>query len=646
MTTEEPPSTSSSSGPVTRNPNAANRKPLVKPDHTILKPPIQTTITGLKQAIHALENSTPEIRDYMIHECNLIYECKACLNMFRSLANFIAHKRTFCRTKHRFLRHLPRGEGDVSPDLPSSISTVIVQAEEPIDTIVPTTDFDLMDYYPSLELMKDLGIIKEIESKPLSSSILSGAPSKKSLEKIVHDLKSKVDDSFDADYYRSKQVHLESMRYSSQGVFQTQTMGDKYLDLERARMERTAMVDPFNSVMEPGMPSRNFTQKMEEISPNPKRGFVYPCPVCSKSFSRVPTCLRHLIRAHKYSEQKANKMRPIIHKSKIFKQYSPAKKLTAEMCKDINTRTWYVPLERLTEDEIDRWTNGKSGNPLKVARDVKVSCVKLSDDAIRQTIDGIKDRIPCKPSIVGSKNQSVISSCQSSTEKPTSSGDVVIRNLSSDEDSLQSDEVSDKDVAVVPDENVVLNNNADNDEEVDVKEGISLLNESMSIVCDEEVTLNLPRNGESSNGNPTSPSSLSEKSSSLNVSPESAPLKIRNRKQASTNVAKIVAVTQKVNGDVRGEKRSAESDENSLDSVKNEESPLPPPQQLSVGGNSRTGATKRRRLNSATSTTSTRSTSSRDPSPRRKESTPGPNENGIREKSGRQEARRNSQKAA
>ena len=57
---------SSAPGPVTRNgPTAplpaAARPKAVKPDHTILKPPITTSVTGMKQAIFALENSTPEV---------------------------------------------------------------------------------------------------------------------------------------------------------------------------------------------------------------------------------------------------------------------------------------------------------------------------------------------------------------------------------------------------------------------------------------------------------------------------------------------------------------------------------------------------------------------------------------------------------
>ncbi len=92
---------------------------------------------------------------------------------------------------------------------------MIVTTEEPVDTIV-NEDFDLMDYCPSLELMKDLGIVQEIEKRPLASTLKP----KKSLDKIVQNLKAKVDSSFDAEYYKAKEIRLESMRYTSRGVFQ------------------------------------------------------------------------------------------------------------------------------------------------------------------------------------------------------------------------------------------------------------------------------------------------------------------------------------------------------------------------------------------------------------------------------------------
>lgn len=61
------------------------------------------------------------------NECDIVYECKVCRNLFRSLANFISHKRVYCKAtyysslQYDFYNH---GKG-----FSQDIST-IVQAEE------------------------------------------------------------------------------------------------------------------------------------------------------------------------------------------------------------------------------------------------------------------------------------------------------------------------------------------------------------------------------------------------------------------------------------------------------------------------------------------------------------------------------------
>ena len=45
----------------------------------------------------------------------MILECRVCLNMFRSLANFVAHKRNFCTNKLKSVKHVYRRDpGEVS----------------------------------------------------------------------------------------------------------------------------------------------------------------------------------------------------------------------------------------------------------------------------------------------------------------------------------------------------------------------------------------------------------------------------------------------------------------------------------------------------------------------------------------------------
>lgn len=81
--------------PLGPNTNIVNRGP----DSALLRPSIKTSVTGeqtqkfenfsklfkfqgVRQIIKALESSQ-EIRDYLLNEVNVVYECKVCMNMFR-----------------------------------------------------------------------------------------------------------------------------------------------------------------------------------------------------------------------------------------------------------------------------------------------------------------------------------------------------------------------------------------------------------------------------------------------------------------------------------------------------------------------------------------------------------------------------------
>ncbi|GFU41053.1 zinc finger protein [Nephila pilipes] len=68
-------------------------------DHSILQHPFNLGVTNVKQILKCMQNGSKEIKDIILNECNIIYECKICANLFRSLANFLYHKRCYCK-KH------------------------------------------------------------------------------------------------------------------------------------------------------------------------------------------------------------------------------------------------------------------------------------------------------------------------------------------------------------------------------------------------------------------------------------------------------------------------------------------------------------------------------------------------------------------
>ncbi|OTF72319.1 zinc finger domain-containing protein, partial [Euroglyphus maynei] len=92
------PSSSSSSTP---NIKPEDRKTLEDDlnllDHSIIREPINVGIKNVHQIITCISDGTKEIKDLILNECNIIYECRVCRNLFRSLANFLAHKRLYCK---------------------------------------------------------------------------------------------------------------------------------------------------------------------------------------------------------------------------------------------------------------------------------------------------------------------------------------------------------------------------------------------------------------------------------------------------------------------------------------------------------------------------------------------------------------------
>jgi hypothetical protein len=146
-------------------------------------------------------------------ECDLIYECKVCRNIFRSLTNFISHKRVYCRSNFNASDHFHFRENGFEVQ---DISTII-QAEPEINNnpngaagILPGTD----------EKSKDLsGIVERLLWKQHQSrnsnlndfydQIQTGKKDDPSSHK-VHTLKlNRVNDS-DIAVYQSLQIDNEN----------------------------------------------------------------------------------------------------------------------------------------------------------------------------------------------------------------------------------------------------------------------------------------------------------------------------------------------------------------------------------------------------------------------------------------------------
>lgn len=68
-------------------------------DHSVLQRPIALGVQGVRQIVQCMSVGSREVKDVLLNECSVLFECKVCRSLFRSLANLLAHKRVYC-TQH------------------------------------------------------------------------------------------------------------------------------------------------------------------------------------------------------------------------------------------------------------------------------------------------------------------------------------------------------------------------------------------------------------------------------------------------------------------------------------------------------------------------------------------------------------------
>lgn len=61
-----------------------------------------------------------QMRRVLERECDIIYECKVCRNIFRDVANLMTHKRLYCKTAFNSTRDFHFPENGFVVSLPLS----------------------------------------------------------------------------------------------------------------------------------------------------------------------------------------------------------------------------------------------------------------------------------------------------------------------------------------------------------------------------------------------------------------------------------------------------------------------------------------------------------------------------------------------
>ncbi|KAJ8919134.1 hypothetical protein NQ315_012119 [Exocentrus adspersus] len=334
--------------------------------------PINTSVFGLKQVLSLFQTATTEVQNYVTYECDIMYECRICRTIFRSLANFILHKRDYCRERFHHL-HDKDVEGN-DDDLENTQSAPHVEPNQ----FSSSTENDSTN----VEAIKSLSpVIERLKEKQRICQLAQ--------EVLNEDLSTKKDGEPSLDNIKVKNTDLllEEIATNNAAVFQTvirnlpkSTFNKKSEFMKAEVMEIHGILDSDEAVLGPDGKICTFkTNKLNENAVLPKNNFfctecnlkfatkktltyhirykhnntrlVYICPDCKDSFANVWCVYRHLFKVHRKTSDQIKRMREQIHNSCVRKDQEPVKKQDKKSSEESDN-----------PDEENQWLNNIEGD--------------------------------------------------------------------------------------------------------------------------------------------------------------------------------------------------------------------------------------------------------------------------------------------
>nr|CAD7259210.1 unnamed protein product [Timema shepardi] len=235
-------------------------------DRSVQQKPMSISIKSVPQLCKLLQNGTEEVQQVLTNEINIMMECKMCFNIFRSLANLLAHKRFYCQERYGLVfGDLPdkRNKNKVVED-----PTLIIQPE-PVPPS-PTCNRDIWRTSDDVSEEEDEeDDLVEWRNKPAEPTILPAftpilpaGNQKKSLGRVINKLVENAAKNLtrpqkgvaDQKPQRHRLVHLDALNHTS--AFQTlkfvRSTNNKPFDLISEQVaELTGMMSEKHVVLTP-----------------------------------------------------------------------------------------------------------------------------------------------------------------------------------------------------------------------------------------------------------------------------------------------------------------------------------------------------------------------------------------------------------
>ncbi|KAJ8941451.1 hypothetical protein NQ318_016891 [Aromia moschata] len=343
-------------------------------DLSHVQKPIHTSIFGLRQVLSLFETATEEVQNYITYECDIMYECRSCRTIFRSLANFILHKRNYCHERYSHVNILINNEtsqDNTCLESPPDKTHISSRPHTPEQQESVSKDVR-KDLRPIIQKLKERQEIQQMAQEALNEDL------------STVDLANNPDKGQDKS--SNNDILLEKIATNNAAVFQTmlqnmptqQPHTKEYMKSEV--MEIHGILGSDEAVLGPDGKICTFETNKVNANPVIPRGelvcsecdlkfstkktltyhikykhnntrLVYICPDCKDSFANAWCVYRHLYKIHRRTSAQIKRMREQIHNSRVRKDQEPAKKKDKK-----------VPDKVDKTDDENQWLNNIEGD--------------------------------------------------------------------------------------------------------------------------------------------------------------------------------------------------------------------------------------------------------------------------------------------
>nr|XP_012231929.1 PREDICTED: zinc finger protein 800 [Linepithema humile]XP_012231930.1 PREDICTED: zinc finger protein 800 [Linepithema humile]XP_012231931.1 PREDICTED: zinc finger protein 800 [Linepithema humile] len=341
------------------------------PDLSILRKPIDTSASDLYQVSQLLKSGTDEVKSILSYECNIIYECRTCRSLFRSIINLISHKREYCKEKfdvafgkdiwnnsHKeSIIHLYKTEQTINKDDTSVKNDRILRSQskeatkKDLSTIVDMLSKKRKEENGESHFSSEVDVDNAISSTPTNPHIYL-EPISTNCSAMYQTVKS----SNTADNVDLMKVQVaELQNIANQKI----TLDGQVLEKQAERSNspvQTNMSDEKNESLAHKLPLNNLsctlckakfaTKKTLHVhmkvlhTPHRK---CYLCPCCTSTFANTWSVHRHLYRVHRKTNEQVRKLRLQIQQKVLDREITSGglrntRTTKASVCKKATTK--------------------------------------------------------------------------------------------------------------------------------------------------------------------------------------------------------------------------------------------------------------------------------------------------------------------